>query len=123
MNLLMISQSTKVEDSLVKNIITKDKNKNIKVIFLNETKLSKALKKQKDENQLSKELIFVFNNSNNVSPAVLELLTSIFDKNQENVLLSNYSTINPINIIGILKPQTKINYLLHFFILLHIVLE
>ena len=120
----MISQSTKVEDSLVKNIITKDKNKNIKVI-LNETKLSKALKKQKDENQLSKELIFVFNNLNNVSPGVLELLTSIFDKNQENVLLSNYSTIpkNPINIIGILKPQTKINYLLHFFILLHIVLE
>ena len=124
MKLLMISQSTKVEDSVVKNIITKDKNKNIKVI-LNETKLSKALKKQKDENQLSKELIFVFNNLNNVSPAVLELLTSIFDKNQENVLLSNYSTIpkNPINIIGILKPQTKINYLLHFFILLHIVLE
>ena len=121
---IMISQSTKVEDLLGKNIITKDKNKNIKVI-LNETKLSKALKKQKDENQLSKELIFVFNNLNNVSPAVLELLTSIFDKNQENVLLSNYSTIpkNPINIIGILKPQTKINYLLHFFILLHIVLE
>ncbi len=118
----MISQSTKVEDSLVKNIITKDKNKNIKVI-LNETKLSKALKKQKDENQLSKELIFVFNNLNNVSPAVLELLTSIFDKNQENILLSNYSTINPINIIGILKPQTKINCLQHFFILLHIVLE
>ena len=109
----MISQSTKVEDLLVKNLITKDKNKNIKVI-LNETKLSKSLKKQKDENQLSKELIFVFNNLNNVSPAVLELLTSIFDKNQENVLLSNYSTIpkNPINIIGILKPQTKINYLL-----------
>ena len=45
----MISQSTKVEDLLGKNIITKDKNKNIKVI-LNETKLSKALKKQKDEN-------------------------------------------------------------------------
>ena len=58
----------------------------------------KLWKKQKDENQLSKELIFVFNNLNNVSPAVLELLTSIFDKNQENVLLSNYSTINPINI-------------------------
>ena len=66
----MISQSTKVEDSLVKNIITKDKNKNIKII-LNETKLSKALKKQKDENQLSKELIFIFNNLNKVSPAVL----------------------------------------------------
>ena len=89
---IMISQSTKVEDLLGKNIITKDKNKNIKVI-LNETKLSKALKKQKDENQLSKEIIFVFNNLNNVSPAVLELLTSIFDKNQENVLLSDDSTI------------------------------
>ena len=38
---IMISQSTKVEDLLGKNIITKDKNKNIKVI-LNETKLSKA---------------------------------------------------------------------------------
>ena len=29
---IMISQSTKVEDLLGKNIITKDKNKNIKVI-------------------------------------------------------------------------------------------
>ncbi len=57
----MISQSTKGEDLLKKNIITKEKNKNIKVI-LNETKLLKALKKQKDENQLSKELIFVYNN-------------------------------------------------------------
>ena len=47
---IMISQSTKVEDLLGKNIITKDKNKNIKVI-LNETKLSKALKKQNDNNQ------------------------------------------------------------------------
>jgi hypothetical protein len=70
----MISKSTKVEDLLGKNIITKDKN--IKVI-LNETK---ALKKQKDENQLSKELIFVFNNLYNASPVVLELLTSILIK-------------------------------------------
>ena len=73
----MISQSTKVEDSLVKNIITKDKNKNIKVI-LNEIKLSKALKKQKDENQLSKELIFVFNNLNNVSPQFLIKIKKMF---------------------------------------------
>ena len=33
MKLLMISQSTKVEDLLGKNIITKDKNKNIKSYF------------------------------------------------------------------------------------------
>jgi hypothetical protein len=93
-----------------KNIITKDKNKNIKVI-LNETKLSKALKKQNDSNTNGRELIFVFNNLNNASPAVLELLTSIFDKNQQNVLLSDGSTIpkNPINIIGILKPQNGAN--------------
>ena len=77
MKLLMISQSTKVEDSLVKNIIIKDKNKNIKVI-LNETKISKALKKQKDENQLSKELIFVFNNLNNVSPQFLIKIKKMF---------------------------------------------
>ena len=126
---IMISQSTKVEDLLGKYIITKDKNKNIKII-LNETKLSKALKKQKDENQASKELIFVFNNLNNASPAVLELLTSIFDKNQENVLLSDGSTIpkNPINIIGILKPQNgankdKLPPTLLYSSLYHIVLE
>ena len=38
-------QSTKVEDLLGKNKITKDKNKNIKVI-VNEAKLSKTLKKK-----------------------------------------------------------------------------
>ena len=126
---IMISQSTKVEDLLGKNIITKDKNKNIKVL-LNETKLSKALKKQTDNNQKGKELIFVFNNLNNASPAVLELLTSIFDKNQENVLLSDGSTIpkNPINIIGILKPQNganrdKLPPTLLYSSLYHIVLE
>ncbi len=126
---IMISQSTKVEDLLGKNIITKDKNKNIKVI-LNETKLSKALKKQKDENQLSKELIFIFNNLNNASPAVLELLTSIFDKIQENALLSDRSTIpkNPINIIGILEPlnsanKDKLPPTLLYSSLYHIVLE
>jgi len=48
---------------LGKNFITKDKNKNknIKVI-LNETKISKDLKRQNDNNQKEKELIFVFNN-------------------------------------------------------------
>jgi MoxR-like ATPase len=126
---IMISQSTKVEDLLGKNIITKDKNKNIKVL-LNETKLSKALKKQTDNDQAGKQLIFVFNNLNNASPAVLELLTSIFDKNQENVLLSDGSTIpkNPINIIGILKPQNganrdKLPPTLLYSSLYHIVLE
>ena len=125
---IMISQSTKVEDFLEKNIITKDKNKNIKVL-LNETKLFKAFKKT-DHNQKGKELIFVFNNLNNASPAVLELLTSIFDINQENVLLSDGSTIpkNPINIIGILKPQNgankdKLPPTLLYSLLYHIVLE
>ena len=99
-------------------------------MLLNETKLSKALKKQTDNNQKGKELIFVFNNLNNASPAVLELLTSIFDKNQENVLLSDGSTIpkNPINIIGILKPQNgankdKLPPTLLYSSLYHIVLE
>ena len=85
-------QSTKVEDLLGKNKITKDKNKNIKVI-VNETKLAKALKKQNDGNLISERQIFVFNNLNNASPAVLKLLTYIFDKNQENLLLSDGSTI------------------------------
>ena len=126
---IMISQSTKVEDLLGKNIITRDKNRNIKVI-LNETKLSKALKKQNVGNKKERELIFVFNNLNNASPAVLELLTSIFDKNQDNVLLSDGSTIpkNPINIIGILKPQNgankdKLPPTLVYSSLYHIVLE
>ena len=65
------------------------------------------LSKKNDNNHKRKELILVIDNLNNASPAVLELLTSIFDKNQENVLLSNGSTIpkNPIKIIGILNPQ------------------
>ena len=87
----MTFQSTKVEDLLGKNKITKDKNKNIKVI-VNETKLSN-LKKQNDNNLKGKELILVINNLNNASPAVLKLLTYIFDKNQENLLLSDGSTI------------------------------
>ena len=40
---IIISKNTKVEDLLGKNIIIKDKNKNIKIIF-NETILTKALK-------------------------------------------------------------------------------
>ena len=60
------------------------------------------------------------------------MLTSIFDKNQENVLLSDGLTIpkNPINIIGILKPQNGANRdklpltLLYLYLsLYHIVLE
>ena len=87
----MTFQSTKVEDFLGKNKITKDKNKNIKVI-VNEAKLSN-FKKQNDNNLKGKELILVINNLNNASPAVLKLLTYIFDKNQENLLLSDGSTI------------------------------
>ena len=41
------------------------------------------LSKKNDNNHKRKELILVINNLNNASPAVLELLTSIFDKNQE----------------------------------------
>ena len=126
---IIISQSTKVEDLLGGNIITKDKNKNIKV-FLNESKLSKALKMQNDWNKNGRELIFVFNNLNNVSPATLELLTSIFDKNQRNILLPDGSSIpkNPINIIGILNPQNgakrnKLPSTLLYSSLYHIVLE
>ena len=84
---IIISKNTKVEDLLGKNIIIKDKNKNIKIIF-NETILTKTLKNKIDYRK-EKKIIFVFNNLNNASPAVLELLTSIFDKNQNNILLSD----------------------------------
>ena len=117
-----ISQYTKIEDLLGRKIIKVDENKNVKNI-LKETKLLQALKEYNNK-------IFIFNNINNASPSVLELLTSIFDKTQEYLLLPDGSTIykNPINIIGISNVQNglKRDQLLHnlaYSPLYHIVLE
>ena len=137
-----ISQYTKIEDLLGRKIIKIDKNKNVKII-LKKTKLLQALIGEENEENEDEEYliidrckksnnykIFIFNNINNASPSVLELLTSIFDKTQKCLLLQDGSTIykNPINIIGISNVQNglKRDQLLHnlaYSPLYHIVLE
>ena len=51
--------------------------------------------------------VFVFDNINNANPSVMELLTSIFDKNQKYIMSSDGNTFqkNNIQIIGIFNPQ------------------
>ena len=103
---IMISQTTNVEDLIGKKIITKDKNKNLKVISY-ETKLFKTLKNKYENDKEGKNLIFIFNNLNNASPEVMDFLVSFFDRNQDSIILSE-GLIFPkknINIIGIINPE------------------
>ena len=104
---IIISQWTKVEDLLGKNIITKDKYKNIKVL-LNETRLSKALKKQTDNNQKGKELIFVSNNLNNVNHLFLNYWFQSLIKIRKMFYYSDSDSSNipknPIALNVVLEP-------------------
>ena len=76
----MISKNTKADDLLGKISITRDKDTNkIKVEYI-ETKLLKAIK----QNNESKKSIIVIHNLNNASNAVLDKLSSIFDKEQKH---------------------------------------
>ena len=99
---LIISPDKKVEDSLGHTIITKDNLGNLKIIF-NETQLAKELKYG---NQGKKPTLFVVHNINNASPAILDLLNTIFDKDQESILFPDNNLIKKctINIICIFNP-------------------
>lgn len=99
---LIISPDKKVEDSLGHTIITKDKTGNLKIIF-NETQLAKEIKYG---NQGKKPTLFVIHNINNASPAILDLLNTIFDKDQESILFPDNSLVKKcnINIICIFNP-------------------
>ena len=91
--IINISKNTKVEDLLGKEIIVRKDDNSIE-IRMNETKLMKALKKlENKENNINNnnlfyqnKTLFVFNNLNNAKPSVMELLSSIFDKNQTEIL-------------------------------------
>ena len=95
---IVISNSTKVDDLLLKIKIEKNKETGDIEVKNNETELYKALN-CKDNNP--KKLI-VFQGINNSSPAVLDILSSIFKPNSK-ILLSNGSTLKKGNcfIIGI----------------------
>lgn len=99
---LIISPDKKVEDSLGHTIITKDNLGNLKIIF-NETQLAKELKYG---NQGKKPTLFVVHNINNASHAILDLLNTIFDKDQECILFPDNNLIKKctINIICIFNP-------------------
>jgi MoxR-like ATPase len=82
---IMISKNTKADDLLGRISITRDTDTNkIKVEYI-ETKLLKAIK----QNNESKKSIIVIHNLNNASNAVLDKLSSIFDKEQKDILLPN----------------------------------
>ena len=103
---IVISKSTKVDDLLMKIIIEKS---NIGEILVRnqETELYKAIKSTEEH---PKKLI-VFQGINNASPAVLDVLNSIFNPDS-NILLSNGSILEKgkMNIIGIFnKGRDNIN--------------
>ena len=76
----MISKNTKADDLLRRISIIRDKDTNkIRVEYI-ETKLLKAIK----QNNESKKSIIVIHNLNNASNAVLDKLSSIFDKEQKH---------------------------------------
>jgi len=101
---IIISRSTKVDDLLGKLTISRDENNNIHVNII-ETKLVKAFKSNSEMNNT----IIVFHNINNASPAVLEVLASIFDHHQHDILLPDGNTIykGKMNIIGIFNPKNN----------------
>ena len=94
---IVISKSTKVDDLLLKIIIEKSKSGEI-IVKNQETELYKAIKST-DKNP--KKLI-LFQGINNASPAVLDVLNSIFIPDAK-ILLSNGSILEKgtMNIIGI----------------------
>ena len=132
--IINISKNTKVEDLLGKEIIVRKDDNSIE-IRMNETKLMKALKKlenKENSNDLfyQNKILFVFNNINNANPSVMELLSSIFDKNQTEILSYDGNTFKKknIQIIGIFNPQNgdskeKLSNSLIYSSLYHVVIE
>ena len=103
---IVISKSTKVDDLLMKVIIEKSKNGEI-IVKNKETELYKAIQ---STDEYPRKLI-VFQGINNASPAVLDVLNSIFIPDA-NILLSNGSILEKgnMNIIGIFnKGRDNIN--------------
>ena len=103
---IVISKSTKVDDLLLKIIIEKSKKGEI-IVKNQETELYKAIQ---CTNNYPMKLI-LFQGINNASPAVLDILSSIFTPGAK-ILLPNGSTLNKgnMNIIGVFnKRKNNIN--------------
>ena len=103
---IVISKSTKVDDLLMKVIIEKSKSGEI-LVKNKETELYKAIK----STDIYPKKLIVFQGINNASPAVLDVLNSIFIPGA-NILLSNGSILEKgkMNIIGIFnKGRDNIN--------------
>jgi len=94
---IVISKSTKVDDLLLKIIIEKSETGEI-LVKSQETELYKAIKSREEH---PKKLI-LFQGINNASPAVLDILNSIFIPDAK-ILLSNGSILEKgnMNIIGV----------------------
>ena len=96
-----ISKSTKVDDLLSKTIF-KENEKGIITLENSITPLTQAIKY---EGNFPNKLV-VLEGINNASPAVLEVLNSIYGKKGTKILLPNGSTIvkRNVNLISILNP-------------------
>jgi len=88
-------------DLLGKTSITKVNN-NLKIEFI-KTKLTKAL----EDTSNAANTLLIFENINNASSAVLQLLTNIFDYKQTQIPLPNNTLLQKgtINAIGLWNPQ------------------
>ena len=103
---VVISKSTKVEDLLLKIIVEKSKSGEI-IVKSKETELYKAIECRKTN---PKKLI-LFQGINNASPAVLDIINSIFVPDAK-ILLPNGSILEKgnMNIIGVFnKGRDNIN--------------
>ena len=98
---IQIFKTTKVDDLLCKTAFKKNKNGDL-IFEDSKTPLYHAIE---CEDNFPKKLI-VFEGINNASPAVLEILNSIYGKKGTNILLPNGSKIikGNMNLISIFNP-------------------
>ena len=96
-----ITKSTKVDDLLCKTVLKKGKD-NLPILINYKTPLCKAI----ESKELFPNKLVIIEGINNASPAILEILSSIFGPKDTNILLPNGSIITKgnINIIGIFSP-------------------
>ena len=83
---IMLSSTTKVDDLLGREKILKENNNKIEIKFI-KTKFSKAL--TDDIGNKGRKQIIVLHNLNKCSPALFEVLISIFDLHEPKILYKN----------------------------------
>ena len=100
--LVPISKSTKVDDLLCKTTFEKNEKGNV-VLINSKTPLCHAIECKEN----SPDKLVVLEGINNATPAVLEVLNSIYGEKGTNILLPNGSKIikGNMNLISILNPS------------------